>query len=189
MKANLKNTNINYHIVREDFSESDMDGNITINVSYINRRNMSAKEAREHIQQIKKYAEEHNLKNLFIIEDNNPESPMNFSKGLNEILAMIQALNEGKSNMRIARIIVANQKSVSKYYGNYLLFIRTACSENQFIGNFMDRIFSGNEYGIDFTCFENNYHFDPYNKNDKQTLDQMIIDYWHDIDMSMKNWK
>ena len=112
MKANLKNTNINYHIVREDFSESDMDGNITINVSYINRRNMSAKEAREHIQQIKKYAEEHNLKNQFIIEDNNPESPMNFSKGLNEILAMIQALNEGKSNMRIARIIPIGMNNV-----------------------------------------------------------------------------
>lgn len=55
------NNSTKIRVIGNDFNERDEDGNIKVNVAYINKGNMTAKEAKEQIRKVEEYAKQRNM--------------------------------------------------------------------------------------------------------------------------------
>ncbi len=114
MENNVSNISTKIRVIGNDFNERDAEGNIKVNIAYINKRNMAAEEAEEQIRKVEEYVEQEKLNNLVFIEDDCEDVAMQPTEGVRLIFEMTNLINEGKTNIRIARIIVANMNCVGR---------------------------------------------------------------------------
>ena len=186
MENNISNNSTKIRVIGNDFNERDADGNIKVNIAYINKRNMTAKEAKEQIRKVEEYAKQEQLNNLVFIEDDCEDAAMQATEGLKLILEMTNRINAGKTNIRIDRIIVATVDSVSLYYGNYLHFIEYCCAVCPKDGSL--ELLPDNKYGAKFICLDDDYRFDPQNWDDEKYLDDLIDEFFNYIDYNFDEW-
>ena len=180
------NNSTKIRVIGNKFNERDADGNIKVNIAYINKGNMTAKEAEEQILKVEEYAKQEKLNNLVFIEDDCEDAAMQATEGSKLILEMTNLINEGKTNIRIARIIVASVNSVSLYYGNYLHFIEYCCAVCPKDGSL--ELLPDNKYGAKFICLDDDYQFDPQNWDDEKYLDDLIDEFFNYIDYNFDEW-
>ena len=186
MENNISNNSTKIRVIGNDFNERDADGNIKVNIAYINKGNMTAKEAKEQIHKVEEYAKQEKLNNLVFIEDDCEDVAMQPTEGVRLIFEMTNLINEGKTNIRIARIIVANMNSVSLYYGNYLHVIECSCAVCPKDGSL--ELLPDNKYGAKFICLDDEYRFDPQNWDDEKYLDDLIDEFFNYIDYNFDEW-
>ena len=69
------NISTKIRVIGNNFNERDADGNIKVNIAYINKGNMTAKEAKEQIRKVEEYAKQaillENVSNLATIDNGN----------------------------------------------------------------------------------------------------------------------
>ena len=61
MKNNISKNSTKIRVIGNNFNERDADGNILVNIAYINKRNMTAEEAKEQIRKVEEYAKQEKL--------------------------------------------------------------------------------------------------------------------------------
>lgn len=182
----MENNSTEIRVIGNDFNERDADGNIKVNIAYINKRNMTAEEAKEQIRKVEEYAKQEKLNNLVFIEDECEDAAMQPTEGIKLILEMTNRINAGTTNIRIDRIIVANVDGVSLYYGNYLHFIEYCCAVCPKDGSL--ELLPDNKYGAKFICLDDDYRFDPQNWDDEKYLDNLIDEFFNYIDYNFDEW-
>lgn len=108
MKNNISKNSTKIRVIGNNFNERDADGNILVNIAYINKRNMTAEEAKEQIRKVEEYAKQEKLNNLVFIEDKCEDAVMQPTAGIKLILERelnrIQAVLEG-ANIKLASVI------------------------------------------------------------------------------------
>ena len=186
MKNNISKNSTKIRVIGNNFNERDADGNILVNIAYINKRNMTAEEAKEQIRKVEEYAKQEKLNNLVFIEDKCEDAVMQPTEGIKLILEMTERINAGTTNIRIDRINVANVNSVSLFYGNYLEFIGFCCAVCPKDGS-LD-VLPNNKYGAKFICLDDDYHFDPQNWDDEKYLDDLLEEFFNYIDYNYDEW-